>query len=422
MKKTLLTLMVALATSFATLNAQNVNIPDANFKAYLLADPNINTNSDTEIQVSEAQAFTGIGASIIIYNNIGIADLTGIEAFTGLTQLVIKNNLITTLDLNNNTALLYVFCEGNQLTSINIGNCVLLEEFWCDNNQLTSIDVSNNTALRDFRCTGNPLTSLDLSNNAALQQIYFWGASQLTSLNVANGNNTNITAFKVVNSTLLTCIQVDDAAYSTANWTGSNFEFTVGVSFSENCVTAPNAPTNLVATLVGNDVNLSWQDNSNDEDGFEVRAPQSLGDTTGNWNQAHNTNGANITNATIGTSSADGLYCFKVRAYKFNGNYVYSDFTEIECVQKGTVGINEMASKNGVSIYPNPANVVLNIDISTTLNAGENTNITIVNLLGETVATQTLHTGSNSIDVSDLVSGVYFLQTENGLATKFIKQ
>ena len=33
---------------------QNVNIPDANFKAYLVANSLINTNGDTEVQISEA--------------------------------------------------------------------------------------------------------------------------------------------------------------------------------------------------------------------------------------------------------------------------------------------------------------------------------------------------------------------------------
>ena len=33
---------------------QNVNIPDANFKAYLVGESDINTNGDSEIQVSEA--------------------------------------------------------------------------------------------------------------------------------------------------------------------------------------------------------------------------------------------------------------------------------------------------------------------------------------------------------------------------------
>ncbi|MFT6731213.1 MAG: hypothetical protein ACJA1H_002548, partial [Glaciecola sp.] len=37
-----------------------VNIPDANFKGYLVGNTNINTNGDTEIQFSEASTYTGI--------------------------------------------------------------------------------------------------------------------------------------------------------------------------------------------------------------------------------------------------------------------------------------------------------------------------------------------------------------------------
>jgi hypothetical protein len=42
-----------------SISAQVVNIPDANFKAYLVGNYSINTNHDSEIQVSEAVAFTG---------------------------------------------------------------------------------------------------------------------------------------------------------------------------------------------------------------------------------------------------------------------------------------------------------------------------------------------------------------------------
>ncbi len=56
------------------LKAQSVSIPDANFKAYLLGNKDINTNSDQEIQFSEASAFKGrIEAS-----QKNIADLTQI--------------------------------------------------------------------------------------------------------------------------------------------------------------------------------------------------------------------------------------------------------------------------------------------------------------------------------------------------------
>ena len=59
---------------------QNVNIPDANFKAYLVGNTVINTNGDTEIQVSEANSFNGN----ISCGGMNISNLIGIEAFTVL--------------------------------------------------------------------------------------------------------------------------------------------------------------------------------------------------------------------------------------------------------------------------------------------------------------------------------------------------
>tara|TARA_B110000459_G_scaffold79915_1_gene89838 strand:- start:582 stop:1298 length:717 start_codon:yes stop_codon:yes gene_type:complete len=183
MKTTLLFTSVLLSVS---LFGQNVYIPDANFKGYLVGNPNINTNGDSEIQVSEASAFTG---SIYCYDS-NITDITGIEAFTFLTQL----------------------------------NCAF--------NSLTSLDVSNNTALTEISCENNPLTSLDVSNNTALDVLICFDSEQLECLNIKNGNNTVMTLYLFDNPNL-TCIEVDDENYSTANWTGDNIDSQI--YFSENC-------------------------------------------------------------------------------------------------------------------------------------------------------------------------------------------
>jgi hypothetical protein len=62
---------------------QNVTIPDANFKAALVNNSIINTNMDTEIQITEASAFNGM----IDVSGLGITDLTGIEAFVLLDSI-----------------------------------------------------------------------------------------------------------------------------------------------------------------------------------------------------------------------------------------------------------------------------------------------------------------------------------------------
>jgi len=89
---------------------QIVNIPDANFKAYLVSNTAINTNGDNEIQVSEASVFN----DTIDCRSMNISNLKGIEAFTALTYLDCVDNQLTSLDVSQNTALTYLYCGGNK--------------------------------------------------------------------------------------------------------------------------------------------------------------------------------------------------------------------------------------------------------------------------------------------------------------------
>ena len=279
-----------------------VNIPDVNFKSYLVGNSSINTNRDTEIQVSEATPFAGS----INCTNLGIFDLTGIEAFTALTSLNCDQNQLASLDVSANTALIELVCSANQLTSLDVSSNTALEEFFISENQLTSLDVSNNTALEELSCGENQLPSLDMSNNTALTHLDC-GVNQLTSLNVSNntalaildcylnqltsldvsnntalieldcagnildsldvslntnlielyceqnqltsldarnGNNQNLLQFKIIDNPNLTCINVDDVTYSTNNWTNIDAQH----YFSANCTLFVNLPDILNIT------------------------------------------------------------------------------------------------------------------------------------------------------------------------------
>jgi hypothetical protein len=98
-----------------------VNIPDALFKNALVTNLAINTNADTEIQCTEASAFNGT----INVDGLGINDLSGIEAFTSLSQLFCNNNNLTTIDVSANTALTRFQCVNNQLTAIDVSSNIL---------------------------------------------------------------------------------------------------------------------------------------------------------------------------------------------------------------------------------------------------------------------------------------------------------
>ena len=107
--------------------SQNVFIPDAAFKEYLVGNTDINTNGDDEIQVSEANAFSG---EIDCYW-AGISDLSGIEAFTALTVLSCDGNQLISLDVSKNTALTNLNCGYNQLISLDVSKNTALTGLWC---------------------------------------------------------------------------------------------------------------------------------------------------------------------------------------------------------------------------------------------------------------------------------------------------
>ncbi len=237
-----------------------VTIPDATFKAYLVGNSAINTNGDTEIQCSEASVFNGT-INIVQAN---IIDLTGLEAFTSLTDLQCATILVNSLDISSNTALTTLNCANLQLSTLDVSNNISLQYLYCSTNQLTSIDLSNNNQLKHFQCSDNLLTTIDLSNNlnltwldcsinlltsinvsanSAINQVQC-ADNLLINLNVANGNNNNFSAFTSLNNPNLECIQVDNAAFSTANWTNID----AIASFSENCLAGLEEP--LITELI----------------------------------------------------------------------------------------------------------------------------------------------------------------------------
>jgi hypothetical protein len=198
----ILTLITILTLASSELSAQIVTFNSTGFKNYLVGNNSINTNGDSEIQISEAQAFTGQ----IDVSNKNISDLTGIEAFTSLDSLNCSNNQLAVLDLSANTLLTYLNCNLNEITSLNL---------------------RTNTSLTTLRCVLNELASLDLRN----------------------GNNTNMVYIVTTSNSDLTCIDVDDAAYSTTNWVGFQFNFSSGVSFSNDCSTS-------ILTITGEMIDL----------------------------------------------------------------------------------------------------------------------------------------------------------------------
>ena len=80
----------------------------------------------------------------------------------------------------------------------------------------------------------------------------------------------------------------------------------------------------------------------------------------------------------------------------------------------GYDGVEEQVSNNTqMNVYPNPAVDQLNI----TLN--QNADITVFNMMGQVVMTAEGHVGANTINISNLTAGVYFVNAGSA-TTKFV--
>ena len=183
----------------------------------------------SSLDVSTCTALTFLDCS---YNQLTSLD---VSANTELTYLNCIGNVLSSLDVSTCTALTFLDCSYNQLTSLDVSACTALTTLNCSGsqfaNQLTSLNLSANTALTYLNCTGNVLSSLDVSTCTALTYLNCAG-NQLTSLDVKNGNNINMVTFSAFVNPNLSCIEVDDVAWSNSNW-ANNINATA--SFSLNC-------------------------------------------------------------------------------------------------------------------------------------------------------------------------------------------
>ena len=102
-----------------------------------------------------------------------IADLSGVEFFTGLDTLVLTSNNLTALDLSNNTTLIELSMNFCKVEALDLTGCPLLQKLRFRgssqaSNLIETIDLSQNVALRHLHLRSHNITTIDLSQNIQL--------------------------------------------------------------------------------------------------------------------------------------------------------------------------------------------------------------------------------------------------------------
>ena len=432
--KTILSFLF-LIISFLSISAQNVFIPDINFKAALVANTIINTNGDAEIQYSEASSITRINVS-----GQGIHDLTGIEAFVSIQFLDCSNNNLTTLNLSANTNLLTLLCNSNLLASLNLTSNFSLEVLYCEFNQLTALNLNPNYNLSYIVCGDNQLTNLNLSGKRFLEYINSdnnnlvnlnitgdtaliileCSFNQLRSLDVSTNISlkelylewNQVTTLDVSNNPVLTFLDCHSNSLTDLNVTGAtNLDW---IDCDNNQLTNLDLSTNTNLTLLRSGFNRLTD--------LNLSANDSLFRFEANYNRLVNLNFKNGSNTIVYSFSAVGntdLDCIQVD----NANYsdTATGWHKDPAAMYNTNCITEITSAYSanslMTIYPNPAQEVFTIEMEPNLG---NFFLVIIDQLGKKIYSARFNEKQLALH-NILKPGFYFVKIDDG-KTSLVKK
>lgn len=277
MKKTIFLLLLF----NGIVNGQIINFTDPDVKAALLnanasnytaygasGYTTVDTNTDGEIQVAEAEAILGVSFSSTAITDLGgleffsnlasfgcyncaVDDFSFLNGMTTLTSIGISNNMsvntsFTFSDLPSLTAFSFYYsnltsltinnCAANQvgiwgdylLTSLQINNMPQLTRVWGFDCALQTISISNAPLINEMNFNDSNFTSFPAANFPALKKLYlsgnqisdvsgFTGLNQLEELNLQNNQILNFNLPPIPTLRYLWC---GSNGFPTANLTG----------------------------------------------------------------------------------------------------------------------------------------------------------------------------------------------------------
>ena len=145
--------------------------------------------------IETVTADAGWGQQIV---DIDVSDLVNLE------ELLLADNLLTTVDLSSNINLVELDLSNNNVTSLDLSSNTNLEELDLRRNDLASLDLSSNVNLVELKVDVNlNLTNLDISNNPDLE--------------VLDGRDIAITTLDISSSPNLVEIDLTNAPLTSAS-------------------------------------------------------------------------------------------------------------------------------------------------------------------------------------------------------------
>lgn len=162
------------------------HFPDSNFRKFVKKYDRDKDGKLSQIELAKVTDLNCDKSYSGVTDDEKIKSLKGIEYFTSLKTLSCRRNLLTELDVSNNSELKSLYCGENQLSALDVSNHPALKTLSCEGDRLLSeLDVSSCSALEKLYCDACHLSVLVLGNHPNL--IYLnCSENQLASVNIGS--------------------------------------------------------------------------------------------------------------------------------------------------------------------------------------------------------------------------------------------
>ncbi len=302
-------------------------------------------------------------------NNIGsfvkISSGSYIEAPTTWTQYTYNLNAY-----NGQNVYIAIQCVSNDAFVF------MIDDIQVTTSPAVSAPTANFIGSPTTLCNGNSVTFTDLStNNPTSWSWSFPGGTPSTS----NQQNPTVT---------YNTPGVYNVSLTVSNSGGSNNMTKNNYITVNNCSPVANFVGNPTSVCEGNTVHFTDQSTNNP--------------TSWYWSFPGGTPNSSIQQNPTITYNTPGVYSVSLTASNASGNHTYTRTNYITVTDCLNV---EDALLSAISIYPNPTNGILNIDIPK-----PNAEARVINIIGNEVMKLKLNSTKNSINLSSLNQGIYIVE------------
>lgn len=238
------------------------HFPDSNFRKFVKKYDCDKNDKLSQIELAKVTDLNCDKSYSGVTDDEKIKSLKGIEYFTSLKTLSCRRNLLTELDVSNNSELKSLDCGENQLSALDVSNHPALEKLSSYHNPLTALNVSNCPALKTLSCEGDRLLSeLDVSSCSALEKLYC-DACHLSVLVLGNHPNLmylNCSENRLTSLNIIGSNAIDQSRYDRFHTYSNSYDIVV----ADNRYRLSKLPGNFDASKVEDSQGGSFDAESN---------------------------------------------------------------------------------------------------------------------------------------------------------------